>query len=262
MNRRYLVFTVVFSLFLAGCQSSPSYEGSNGEINLDTGQYENSPANTFIQLAIAYMEQGQMTVALKYAKRAVQQDASHPDAYNIRGLIYQRLGQYSKAEHDFRKALSISPNNPRINNTYGSFLCELKKIDKALIYFEKTISHPLYEQKWVPMTNAGICALRVNNLEVAQDYLRKALQNNGKYRIALYNMVEVSVLQKNYWSARAYLQRYLEVGQHDSKTLWWGIHTERELGDRDKLDSFKLLLRAKFPDSEEAHMLMADKKQE
>lgn len=259
MNTRYLIFSMIFSLLLAGCQSSPSYEGGNREITLDTGQYENSPANTFIQLAVAYMQQGEMTTALKYAKKAIEKDPGHPSAHNVIALIYQRLAQFSKAESHYREALSISPNDPRINITYGSFLCELKKYDKALIYYEKTINHPLYTQKWVPMTNAGICALRAGNLELAQDYLRKALQNNGKYRIALYNMIEVSVLQKQFWPARAYLQRYLEVAEHDSKTLWWGIQTEKELGDRDKLDSFKLLLRAKFPDSEEAHMLMADK---
>ena len=73
-------------------------------------------------------------------------------------------------------------------------------------------------------------------------------------------MIDVSVKQENYWSARAYLQRYLEVAQHDAKTLWWGIKTERVLGDRDKLASYELLLRSKFPDSEEAYMLNTDSK--
>lgn len=261
MNNRYLIFILACGLVLSGCQSTPDYVSEDGkrEIRLDTGKYENSPANLYIQLSIAYLGEDDINTALKYAKKAIAKDASNPYAHNILSLIYQRLGQYSKAEAGFRKALSIEPNEPRINNTYGSFLCELKKLDKALIHFKKTIDHPLYKQKWIPMTNIGICALREGNLELAQEYLRKALQNNGKFRVALYTMIEVSVLQENYWSARAYLQRYLEIAEHDAKTLWWGIQTEKNLGDRDRLDSYKLLLRVKFPDSEEAKMLMADK---
>lgn len=249
-------------LGLSGCQTAPTYdeETGNREINLEAGKYENSPANVYIRLSVAYLNEQDVNTALQYAEKAVAKDSANPNAHNVLALIYQRLGQNVKAEDNYRKALRISPNDPYINNTYGSFLCSLKKLDKALIHFKKTESHPLYSKKWVPLTNAGICALRHGNLELAQEYLRKALQINGKFGIALYNMIDVSVKQENYWSARAYLQRYLEIAQHDAKTLWWGIKTEQELGDQDKLASYELLLRSKFPDSEEAHMINTDRK--
>lgn len=246
---------VIAMLLLVGCQSNPQYGSPNKEIRLETNKYVDSPANLYIKLARAYYDRGEYVVALGHAQKSVERDSGNPNAHNILALIYQRLGQNSKADSGFRKALSISPHDPYINNAYGSFLCGQGELDKSLIHFNKTNDHPLYKRKEIPLSNAGTCALRENNLEVAEEYLRKALQNNGKFRYALYNMIQVSVLQKNYHSARAFLQRYLEVGRHDSKTLWWGILTEQNLGDKDRLASFKLLLKARFADSDEAQLL-------
>lgn len=251
------LFLSVFSVMvLAGCQSNPEYSSDGKkEIKLETNKYINSPANLYIKLAKAYYTQGDLEIALGHAQNAVAKDSGNPNAHNMLALIYQSLGQTSKAEAGFKRALSISPHDPYINNAYGRLMCHLGKLDKSLIHFNKTIDHPLYEKKWIPTANAGICALRHGNLEVAEEYLRKSLQNNEKFSIALYNMIKLSVLQENYLMARAFLQRYLEVGRHDSKTLWWGILTEQHQGDRDTLESYKLQLRARFPDSDEAKLL-------
>ena len=55
--------------------------------------------------------------------------------------------------------------------------------------------------------------------------------------------------------ARAYLQRYAEVAQHTAESLWLGVRTENQLGDKDQMASYGLKLRAKFPDSEQAKYL-------
>ena len=256
MKYQTLIFSVFVALFLVGCQSNPEYSSSDKEIKLETNQYVNSPANLYIKLAKAYFSQNDLEIALGHAKKAVAKDSGNPNAHNILALIYQSLGQNSKAESGFRRALSISPNDPYINNAYGRLMCHLGKLDKSLIHFDKTYKHPLYSRKWIPSANAGICALRNDNLEVAEDYLRKSLQNNEKFPIALYNMVRLSVAKENYLLARAFLQRYLEVGRHDSKTLWWGILTEKQLGDRDTLESYKIQLRQRFPDSDERKLLL------
>ncbi|MEE9575548.1 MAG: type IV pilus biogenesis/stability protein PilW, partial [Gammaproteobacteria bacterium] len=59
----------------------------------------------------------------------------------------------------------------------------------------------------------------------------------------------------NYLSARAYLQRYLEISAHTARSLWLGINIETELGDKDALSSYELLLKNKFPTSKEAGLL-------
>ena len=69
---------------------------------------------------------------------------------------------------------------------------------------------------------------------------------------------------RNVWravlSARAYLQRFLEVSKHTAASLWMGIRIERQLGDKDAIASYKLALRNNFPDSNEATLLEAENK--
>ncbi len=258
LNKKVSFIMLAVVLALTGCQSAPSYDDdlpASSTVNLDSDRYDNSPANVYIRLASAYLDRGDYETAYKNARRAVQADPGNPNAYNMLGIVFKLVGEDKRAGSAFTKALSIEPDDAYINNTYATFMCEQKDFDKAKYHFSKAINHPLYEEKWLPMTNIGICGLQNDKLEIAEEYLRKALQINGKFKNALYNMIDVNVRKKNYWSARAYLQRYLEVGQHDAKTLWWGIQTETELGDLDKLDSYKLLLRSKYPDSGEAKML-------
>ena len=54
-----------------------------------------------------------------------------------------------------------------------------------------------------------------------------------------------------------YLQRYLEVGKHTSKSLWLGIRIERDLGDNNAASSYAMLLKAKYPDAPETRELLA-----
>ena len=69
-------------------------------------------------------------------------------------------------------------------------------------------------------------------------------------------MSQISYEKANYLSARAYLQRYLEISRHTSTSLWLGIKIERELGDKDALSSYILSLKNNFPDSIEAGLLL------
>jgi type IV pilus assembly protein PilF len=257
-----LLLSLIAAIYLAGCQSNPEKDSystpGQRDVDLNLGRWDNSPANNYIELAKEYYKINEMTFALESAQNAISIDEQNPYAHNIIALIYQNLKQNSKADKHFRLALTYAPDEPIINNNYGRFLCTLGNFDKSLIHFKKTIDYPLYRRKWIPMTNIGVCALRNDNLEIAEEYLRKALQNNGNYRTALYNMIYLSVLQENYLSARAYLQRYLEVGQHNKNTLWWGVQTEKALGDKDALETYKLKLRSIYPDAEETQKIMME----
>jgi type IV pilus assembly protein PilF len=68
-------------------------------------------------------------------------------------------------------------------------------------------------------------------------------------------MAELSYDQGEYISARGYLQRYLELTTHTPKSLWLGIRIEQELGDKNAVSSYALLLRNNYPDTKEAALL-------
>ncbi|TAL14545.1 MAG: hypothetical protein EPO01_19440, partial [Aquabacterium sp.] len=54
-----------------------------------------------MELASAYYTQGQMTTALDEVKQALVADPGLPGAHNLRGLIYDALGNDGLAEESF-----------------------------------------------------------------------------------------------------------------------------------------------------------------
>jgi len=89
----------------------------------------------------------------------------------------------------------------------------------------------------------------------AERYFLKALQENPRFPAALLQMAQLSYDQGKYLSARAYIQRYREVAKPNAKLLYLSILTERKLGNLDQERSDELLLKAEYPDSEEARKL-------
>ena len=59
----------------------------------DSDEPDITGARLRIELASGYFEQGKTTVALDEVKQALAADPSYAPAYNLRGLIYLRLGE-------------------------------------------------------------------------------------------------------------------------------------------------------------------------
>lgn len=253
------IAVLLIHLVVVGCTPS-STRTDDVEGGLSHDQKGPSPADVYVKMAVAYLQQGKVSIALNKIKRGLELDATSANAHNIIALIYERLGETSLAEEHYKQALKFDSHDPYIRNAYGSFLCTQKKYQEANQHFMAALRNSLYPTPEVALTNAGICSDRQGNSEPAETYYRQALNANPKFPTALLRMVRISFEKKNYLSARGYLQRYLEVGQHTAETLWLGIRIERELGDLDTLASYEMLLRAKFPDSEEMRVFEESKK--
>ncbi|MEE8054853.1 MAG: type IV pilus biogenesis/stability protein PilW, partial [Gammaproteobacteria bacterium] len=209
-----------------------------------------------VELGLAYMQENENDVALQKFEKALKADPDYVPAHIATGLLYQRLGKLDQAEKYYKQALRLEPDNPRALNSYGQYLCQTGKIAESEKYLLKAAENPLYGAPEVAYTNAGICALREGDSVKAEEYFRKALQFNPNVTLALFQMTRISYEKQRYLSARGYLQRYFEVSDHSPEVLWLGIRIERELGDKDAVASYSLALRANYPDSDEAQLLL------
>ena len=61
--------------------------------------------------------------------------------------------------------------------------------------------------------------------------------------------------KKDFWRARAFLQRYELAGRPTAETLWIGLQTERALEDADATERYERRLKTEFPESDEAASL-------
>jgi type IV pilus assembly protein PilF len=256
MIRRFGIgLLLVVALALAGCQSTgPRNDFGEQQGDLETGSSK-SHADIYVRMAIAYMQEGQLDVAMQRIKHGIEVDPNNGEAYNVLALLYQRLGENRLAEENFERAIRLQSRNPYIRNAFGSFLCSQKRFNEADEQFRAALGNPLYRTPEIALTNAGICAQDRNDLAAAEEYFRHALEHQPLFPQALLQMAKLSYDKGELLAARGYLQRYQEVAKHTPESLWLGIQIERKLGDKNAVASYEMLLRGNFPDSKEAHLV-------
>ena len=248
---------LLLALLAAGCAQQPLRDGTSDGATGSLGSplAQPSPADVYIELSAAYLQEEQYSEAFKNAKKAVIVDPGSSNAHYVLALVNQRLGQLEQAEEAYRKAVRLDPRNPAALNAYGSFLCDRKRYEEADGYFRRALENPLYNTPWLALHNAGRCKELAGDFAAAERDFRAALQLNPRFAPSLLGMAQLSFRDGNYLSARAYLQRYAEVAEHSAESLWLGIRTERQLGDQDLMATYSLKLKARFPDSEQAKYL-------
>jgi Tfp pilus assembly protein PilF len=61
--------------------------------------------------------------------------------------LYASLGDYSKAEPLFKRALAIDSSSPEIHNNLGVAFARQGKLDEAIVHFREALRlRPSYEQ--------------------------------------------------------------------------------------------------------------------
>ena len=99
----------------------------------------------------------------------------HLGATNNIGLIFQELGEYTKAIDYYEKALIINPNYLDSIYNLGLILCELGDNIKAIKCFEKIIKiNPNY--KYSPYFNLGYIAHELGEREKAINLYQKSIE--------------------------------------------------------------------------------------
>lgn len=255
---------VIAAMLAAACQGTDGgvrpAAGEEGQSQYAEKQqraaYINSPAYINVQLGIAYMQRGEYQLALSKLRRALVQSPELAIAHNTIAILYERLGEHNLAETHYERSISLDSTDSRLRNNYGLFLCRHRDVKTAIAQFDIAASNPLYKAPYKPLANAGQCALQVNDLELADKYLRQALKLQPKLPNALASMVNVSLQQGNFLQGRAYLQRFLEVSNHTPDSLLYGYQIEKQLGNDDLAANYAVRLKTRHPDSEQTRKLL------
>ncbi len=242
------LFIISLTVLLVAC-ATPSNNPR------DLSQKRDS-ARIHTELGAGYFSQNQIAIALEEFTEASRIDPSYPMAHNGLGLVYSALGEDTKADASFKRAISLDPTNSESRNNYGTFLCTRNRIDESITQFMEAVKNPLYTTKDIAFLNAGLCSLRKNDVDGAENYLQRALQVQPLLHRASYELAQIQFNRKKYGLAREYLQTPL-VGNPTPEVLWLAIRVERQLGDRDAEASYSLELRRNYPNSEQAKALLS-----
>jgi len=240
---------------LQGCATTASTAaGADANAGLVTPSDEPETrrrARIRLELASNYFENGQTAVALDEVKQALTADPSYADAFNLRGLIYMRLGDFPQADDSFRRAMALRANDPNLEHNYGWMLCQQQKYAEADQNFVRALGNPTYTARAKTLMARGLCQSSAGQFAHAEKTLARSLELDAGNPVTGYNLARLLYMRGEYERARFYIRRLNNSELANSESLWLGMRVERRLNDRQAVQQLGEQLRKRFPQSKE-----------
>jgi type IV pilus assembly protein PilF len=246
------------SAMLAGCAAPQSQQQQ--EANADHVTPSDEPENRRrarirLELASGYYQEGKPEVALDELKQVMAADPTLGDAYNLRGLVYMRLGDNRQAEDSFRRALAINPRDANAHHNQGWLQCQLGRFPEAMRSFEQAMANPLYPDKPKTLMAQGLCQARAGQREEAERSLARSYELDAGNPITGYNLARLLYTRGDFSRAQFYIRRLNNSELANAETLWLGIKVENRMNDTVAMGQLSEQLRKRFPQSRERQAL-------
>ncbi len=164
-----------------------------------------------IKQAYKFIEEGDYYKAGKLADELVEMDPYNSNYLQLKGLVYDKLGQYDSCKIFYDKVLQLRPNRFTILNEAGQLYIKLKDYDKAIKLLQKA-------HRIVPDTTSIIEALALayihkneydKALSLADTLISKDVHSPGASLIRL----TVAARQGDWQNARKYYLEFLKYGK-------------------------------------------------
>lgn len=240
---RGMALAVLMVAVLTGC-AAPGSKEKNGE----------DLAGIYADMALGHMQRQppDYVRAKEKLEKALEADPKLVRAHHYAAELYARTEDDEKAEYHFRHALELAPRDPNLKNNFGAFLCARNRFPEAETQFLAAIEDPAYTTPHLAYENLARCALRVPNAAKAERYFDEALKRQPNLPVTLFHMAQLQYDKREFFRARAFLERYLSVGSATPAVLLLGVQIEKALGDSAMVARYAQELRSSFPDSSEA----------
>lgn len=141
-----------------------------------------------------------------------------PDHYIINdklGAVYFFMKQYDQAEFYFSKALSLKPRYTEARVNLAHTLIKKRKWDQALLHLKKAEEDLTYGNPSEVYFAAGEVYYHQKKYNLAQKYLKSALDVNFKNCFVSFYLGRIDFDQKKYKSA---IQKFKQMNQCRKKT--------------------------------------------
>lgn len=241
---------------LAGCAAPPPRDQVVADVMAPNNDSDaRKRARIRLELASSYFAEGKTEIALEELKQVMAVDPNFSEAYDLRGLIFMRLGDQRAAEDSFRRAIALNPRNADTLHNYGWMLCQQARYPEAERSFQQALDIPLYGSRSRTYLAMGVCQARAGSLDTAEASLRHAYELDAGNPVTGYNLSRVLYMRGDYERARFYIRRINNSELANAESLWLGIKVENRLNDQQALGQLGDQLRKRFPNSRERESL-------
>ena len=240
-----------FTTLLAGCATQSQQAGAREVSTPSDDSDVRRRARIRLELASSYFEEGKNEIALDELKQVIAIDPTFPEAYNLRGLVYMRLGDMTVAEDSFRRALAINPRDGDTLNNYGWLQCQQARYPEAERSFQQALVSPVYQGRSRTYLAMGVCQVRAGQFDAAEHSLARSYELDAANPVTGYNLARVLYLKGDFQRAQFYIRRLNNSDLANAESLWLGIKVENRMHDAQAMSQLSETLRKRYPQSRE-----------
>jgi tetratricopeptide (TPR) repeat protein len=177
-------YKALFVLFLTVLLSSCSNTPTTTEIILPV-----SSAQGDINKGIIIAQEKDFQKAIIFFSSSIDKNSKIAEAYYHRGRSYQKLGNFSKAQQDYYRALRLNIRYPEVHNSLGVLYTSQGEYRNAIDSYTTAIS---FNQSYAkPHINRGVVYFREGSYQKALFDFTRALEIEPKSTLALKNRANV-----------------------------------------------------------------------
>ncbi|TFH31113.1 MAG: tetratricopeptide repeat protein, partial [Myxococcales bacterium] len=187
------------------------------KLYLESLAHEPRQAQVLTQLGRLRMAEGKLDAARARLHEALAVDPAFIQAMIFMAYIEIKEGKLEAATAWYDRAIESDPKDPAPYQQYGDFYFRQNEFEKARGWYEKTLE--LQPQSYLGAVQAGMSALRLNDMATAERYFLLAGRNDPNAWQPLYNLACVQSKKAAPDAAFGYLQRAIAIGFVDSALL-------------------------------------------
>lgn len=145
-------------------------------------------AQAKVDLGAAYLTEDNPESAIPVLEEAVKLHRRNADAWHTLALAYLRRGAAEKAEHAFKRALRLKPEDAQINLNYAYMLQRTGRNAEAIERLEVALNDLSYRETSKILNNLGYALMQEGELDRAVAVLEEASRRAPNYCQAWYNL--------------------------------------------------------------------------
>lgn len=165
--------------------------------------------STTLKTAIGYHQAGQLQKAEHSYKKILSVNPNHADALNLLGVISCQTSHHAQGIPLFKKAILQNPEQASYHYNLGNALKDLGKSKESIPYYRQAFKlRPNYPEAF---HNLGITLQNLGQLEEASDCYQQAIQLKSDYPEAYYNLARILENQGQLEEAISSYQQALQL---------------------------------------------------
>jgi len=182
---KILFLLVIFGIFSA-CTSMKTSSDAKKDKSIKIAEIN-------IQLGMGYLEKGNIERAKQKLLTALKKAPKLPEAWYSMAYFLEHTGEKEAAKRYYLKAVALAPERGDTQNNYGTYLCRSGHYQESIQHFILATKDPDYLDTVGAYENAGLCALKIPDTNLAIKYFKQALtQDPGRTT----SLMELKKLEK------------------------------------------------------------------